>query len=431
MTLDLAVELLSVDLRSRDSKIKSSSTSDPWHSAMARFLKTSCWPTPSRISVLDLVPLRDGEWTSLNNKPLYLPSARGIGLPAHVNLRILDPRAVANKDRNAFFTQYGVQEPSISALRKLFIKANSKPRYVFEWDSKSLMWTRDHLRFMYCSQFCNPELTPEDLWNYRICSTTNRWICPSDEDVFLPSQAPYGASEILKCGDGMPGLEAAFLHDHYLATPPSVPTPDHKTWESWLCEFLGIRSRLRLVARDGKALSNTWKYVATHRPDKALGLLKHLWQFEGALIVENDTFKFEIMQMDGKELCSPPLNHTRPLERTYLPLATLQGHIRRFLEPEETFPFLSLDSGLSSEALRAKWAFLHDAFSVGTDDDLRFFLDVHACIEDANLDTDQVNRHERLIDLYVTIEAKCAASPNRELARQSVEYAVSRVLAWV
>jgi hypothetical protein len=243
---------------------------------------------------------------------------------------------------------------------------------------------------------------------------------PSSHDVFLPTDHPHGARELLKPAEGVPVFQVTFLHPDYLLEPPATPNLRHPSWTKWLCEFINVQERLRLIARNGNALSDTWAYVAKHRPDKLLGLLEHLWKHEGSQIISNDTLKTQIQQTNATGLCSPPFSGPCILKETFLPVESLKRHCARFLEQTESFPLLELDSMMPSEQLRAKWAFLHEVFSVGIEDDLRFLLDVLFWIKQANRDASRVVRHQRLVDLYIAIDAKCAASADQESNRQLI-----------
>ncbi|SMR45238.1 unnamed protein product [Zymoseptoria tritici ST99CH_3D1] len=416
MNFGLAMILVRADLNFTESIMKSQSTSEHWHSRMAQFLRTNFSSADCRLRGLELVPLSSGDWTSLESGALYLPTVRGIKVPSGLNIRILDSRAAANIDRREFFMKYGVEEPSVISLRRLIVAAVRKP--VKRRTLSSDIGT--HAHFLYLSHFCEPELSRTDVADYRLYTSEELLRNPREEDVFLPTKDLYGASELLKAGHGFPGLDVAFVHPWYLSDIPIGADPGCPSWNEWLYKTLEVRQRLRLVARGGKELSEAWTYVATHRPDKALGLLEHLWKYEGSLILKNDKLKLQIMDMCASRLCSPPLDVPWTLQQTYIPLAALKAHRERFMEPEERFPFLDLYPDMASAQLLVKWDFLHEAFSVGIDDDLRFFLDVLLWVKISNKDCPKIPRHERLIDVYVAIYAKCAASPDRERAQYSV-----------
>lgn len=413
MKVHLFVSMLRADLEQSTSRIKSPSTSQRWHSIMAQLLTR--FANDERLCGLALLPLRSGVWVSPDSGQVYLPMTEGIPLPLRVNMRILDPAAVANDDRRALFTRYGAAEPSVAIVRASIKVTHDNP-----FAELDLAETKSHLRFLYLSHLCEPKAVRDD---YRtLCLQTSAGVLkkPSSEDIFLPTDHPYGARALLEPTGAAPGLQVLSLDADYLLDSPVAPRPRHPSWERWLYDFVGVRERLRLIARNRNALSDVWAYVATHRSDKLLGLLEHLWGYEGAQISRTDVLKTQIQRMNADRLCITPLPGPCSLKETFLPLAHLTTQRERFMEPTEPFPFLQLDSTMTPEQLRAKWLFLHETFSVGIDDDLHFLLDILFWIKQANPNNATVARQQRLIDLYVAIDAKCVASVDQERTRQSI-----------
>ncbi|KAG7123520.1 Protein NO VEIN like protein [Verticillium longisporum] len=110
--------LLQADLASPQSKLKSPSTSEDWHSAVARLLasffteKVTLAISSLRLSVM--LPLKGGLWVAANDGVIYLPATAGISIPPGVKKHVLDPTAVANADRRALFEHLGAVEASVS-----------------------------------------------------------------------------------------------------------------------------------------------------------------------------------------------------------------------------------------------------------------------------------------------------------------------------
>ncbi len=413
MDVDHVVDLLRADLTRATSKMRSASTSQRWHSTMAQLLTK--YANYYRVRQLALLPLRSGDWVSLDSGSVYLPTAEEIPVPIDVNMRILDPAAVANKDRRALYTRFGAAEPSVVDVRIAIGNG-----YGALFPCSSLAQSKSHLHFLYLSQLCDPKPVRKDYRTIHLRTSLGRNENPYTQDVFLPTHHPYGALELLASGTDVPGFPVIFLHSDYLLDAPEAPSLRYPSWERWLCDFIGVRERLRLVAEDGNALSDTWAYVASHRPDRLLGLLEHLWQHEESQITSNEALKTQIQGTNVEGLCGSLLSAPCTLKATYLPLASLRAHCERFMEQTEPFPFLELDSTMSPEQMRTKWLFLHEVFSVGIEDDLRFLLDVFFWIKQANPGSSTLTRHGRLIDLYIAIYAKCLGSADGERSRRMV-----------
>jgi hypothetical protein len=401
----LFLDLLKMDLSSSRSKLKSASTDDAWHAKLAQSLRSffakGNSERKSQLKGLPMLPLWSGEWVAANCGRVYLPSTAGIAIPAGTDLKVVDPAAMVNTDRRGLFFDLGVIEPAISDVRTSIMKGlQSKSCRLDEARS------RDHLHYLYHS---HPYKQPrEDLRGIFLHNHNGLVRRPSHTDFYLPSDHLYGPNSLLAETATAPGLPVSFVHPSYMEDVPSPRDPKQKTWKRWLYEDVGVRERLRLVSRDGTRLSDEWRYVAEHRPDKLLGLLGYLWQHESTEEIEQAIFD-EISATDASKMCKgsiPPSSDTCDLEDTWLPLPHLEQQCRHFMEEEEFFPFLDLPDSDSQENFLARWAFLHTFIDVGKDDDTGFLLTILQWIKSANRDAVTIFRPGRLWDLYAAIGAK-------------------------
>ncbi|KAJ4286909.1 hypothetical protein N0V88_007854 [Collariella sp. IMI 366227] len=350
----MLLDLLQADLYKLDSKMKSSSTSQGWHSAVAR-----------------------------------------ITIPPGVDIPVIDPGAVSNHDRRTLFTHLGVIESSVAGVRNAIVKA-----YETNDGRVDMAESRAHLHYLYLtSQHNQTQIGSGGIYVW------NHWTQYADLrrlDVFLPSDHPYGPDALLQPAGDAPGLAVAFLHPTYLKDVPQSLATSNLSWERWLVDFLGVRDRLRLVSRSRDSLSPTWFYVAKHRPEKLLGLLEHLWRHEGSRYIGgNNSLKAEVRGMSADMLCGL---------RQYL----------RFMEGSEPFPFLKLEETMAAEQLSAKWMFLNTNFSVGWAEDTDFFLDILRWIHRAKPDAPSLKRPQRVLDLYLAIDAKCLGAADLRAERKRV-----------
>lgn len=88
------------------------------------------------------------------------------------------------------------------------------------------------------------------------------------------------------------------------------------------------------------------------------------------------------------------------------------------MQDGERFPFLKHDLATSPERLRAEWFFLHETFSVGIDDDIHFYVDLPLWIKRSNPEGATLTEPKRVLNLYITIHAKCMASADRGASRE-------------
>ncbi|PIG82100.1 hypothetical protein AARAC_000013 [Aspergillus arachidicola] len=415
-TFDLILRMLQSDLESSTSRVKSHVTSADFHSRISQLLSRIEKEDEDEMRTLNelaILPLRNGEWVSANSGPVYLPKTGEIDIPAGVDIRILDPAAVANEDRRTFFIHLGAVEPSVSAVRSAILE-NYSPL-----DSEvCLEDSRAHLHYLYLTH--ERSQIEDDFGDIRVYCDYGIVENPQEEEVYLPSNHPYGPEALLAPTEYSQGMEVLLMHSTYFENIPTRPHPNYPSWRAWLITSLGIRERLSLVSSDDDSLSDSWTYVAEFRPGKLLGLLEYLWKYERSELRQIPDLIMEIQSMNATRLCNMDLPDDCRLDETYLPLSNLQTLCQRFMKEDEAFPFLYLE-GLSDEELYSKWIFLHHDFSVGKDDDMDFLLNVLYWIQSSNPDESTLTSYERLWDLYIAIDAKHLAAECRLVARWTIE----------
>ncbi|KAB8254531.1 hypothetical protein BDV32DRAFT_132200 [Aspergillus pseudonomiae] len=415
-TFELVLRMLESDLESPTSRAKSHVTRVDFHSRLSQLLlriENDDGDEMRTLRNLAILPLRNGEWVSANSGQVYLPNTGEIDIPANVDIHMLDPAAVANKDRRAFFIHLGAVEPSVSAVRSAILAKYSRLNsQVCMEDSKA------HLHYLYLTagRHCNED----GLGDIRVYCDHGRTNNPHKEEIYLPSNHPYGPEALLRRTEYAQGVEVLLMHSTYLEDIPTRPHSNHPSWRMWLTSSLGIRERLSLVSDDSDSLSDSWTYVADCRPGKLLGLLEYLWKYQRSELCQNADLIMEIQSTNATRLCDVDLPDDCHLDETYLPLSNLQALCQRFMEKDEPFPFLYLE-GDPDEEIYSKWTFLHNDFSVGKDDNMDFLLDILYWIQSSNPDETSLTSYERLWDLYIAIDAKHLASKDRVAARTSIE----------
>ncbi|KAJ5297272.1 uncharacterized protein N7443_008165 [Penicillium atrosanguineum] len=390
-TFDLVLRMLRSDLESSTSRVKSHITSADFHSRISRLLSKIENEDEDEMSILNelaILPLRNGEWVSANSGSVYLPKTGEIGIPADVDIRLLDPAAVVNEDRRAFFIHLGAVEPSVSAVRSAILANYTLYSDLCMEDSKT------HLHYLYLTH--EHHQSEDNFCNIHVYCDHGLTNNPHEEEIYLPSNHPYGPEALLGQTEYSQGMEVLLMHSTYLENIPTRPHSNHPSWRVWLNASLGIRERLSLVSSDGDSLSDIWAYVAEFRPGKLLGLLEYLWRSQRSGVSQIGDLITEIQSTNATRLCNMDLPEDCRLDETYLPLSNLKALCQRFMEEAEPFPFLYLEEGLSDQALYSKWTFLHKDFLVGKDDDMDFLLNVLYWIQSANPNESSLTSYERL-----------------------------------
>lgn len=411
----LLFELLRLDLEGSDSKMRSHLTSTTWHSAVARLLiKYGQSTHRATLRKLALLPLRRGllgpRFVTADHGRVYLPTTEGIPIPRCVDLPVLEAGTVVNEDRKALFVKLGAVEALIADVRANALSSTGWYSFFGGGGSK------EALCYLYLSH--QPQNSRNELRGIFISTTDGGRIAPHREDCYLPSTHAYGPEALFGSASR---FRVAFANSCYLEDVPTSPRPDHPSWERWLYDYVGVRERVRLLTPTERNLSDAWIHVTEHRPDKVLGLLEYLWQFEGTKIASNPTLTAMIAKTDAKKLCGKELMVPCVLEETYMPFPNLRRLREHFMEQQEQFPFLEIENLQSTETLSTKWMFLNTNFRVGKDEDWKFLMCILRWIKDSNPKASSLRRQQRVMDLYVAIDAKCTAELHgRSLARSTL-----------
>ncbi|KAM7185751.1 hypothetical protein V8F20_011688 [Naviculisporaceae sp. PSN 640] len=415
------LDALEADLMKPTSRMKSESTDADWHSRVAKLFSsyfTKKWQNcTDRLKTIAFLPLRSGEWVSANSGAIYLPTSNGFAVPHGLDIRVLDPKAVANQDRRGLFVLLGASEPSIESVRSLIQRV-----YWSASAPSDLSESKAHLHFLYYTHN-QKQPAPTEFKSIRIFGHNNIPENPGHHDFYLPSHHAYGPETLLAATADAPGYPVTFLNPAYLKDEPDPPTPSHPKWTKWLRDTVGVRERLRLISRRGDSLSDIWRYVRDHRPEKLLGFLKYLWKYEESRIVSSKALIEEIKNTSATKLCvskdCPPWSDWT-LGNSWLPLPHLQRRAAAFMKENEPFPFLLVEDSVSVTAddMKAEWAFLHTFLSVGKDENITFLLHILQLI--TNYNEERIVDPERVLNLYIAIDAKCIGALDRQAERKLI-----------
>lgn len=411
-------QLVSKDTCSSNSRMRSNQTSNEWHSRAAQLL---CWLLndpdflPHQLKQLQIIPLRDGRWSAALPKTVYFGTTRGINIPGPLDMLIVDAVAATNIDRRKLFKRLGVTYAAPHHVR------NSILAYVKSAASLQVSSSVAFLQYFYIfhqagDNFNNliktmPVITSNALRGY-----------PAISDIYLPgNDDPFGPKALLPSSMIVGNPKFSFLHEEYMATTPERPSADHPSWKQWLYDFAGIRERIRLtsISKDDVTLSPAARYVLYKNPTKFLGLLRHICTREGDYMspakigwAKSKTIEF----LEARHLCGA--NYHILLRDTWLPYERLKIKVEKYMEHPEKFPFLRFEGHETDSSLWMNWGFLNSTFDVGTDDNLKFLLEILKCIIKSTNGPISVKQMQMIFDLYITIEAQCPYDqPREELER--------------
>jgi hypothetical protein len=161
-------------------------------------------------------------------------------------------------------------------------------------------------------------------------------------------------------------------------------------------------------------------YVAQHRPEKFLGLLRINWKRHGLHLERKDSAIIEDLGWIPV-LCKGPGINLQPLNSTFLPLGELVTVCDRFMLDGEFFPWLELETPLSNNAAPTEWRHLASVFGLGYDRELLdLALKVLKCIVEANSLAEDLRQPERMLKLYEYLQDRVHESRHRGACREKI-----------
>ncbi|KAF9774642.1 hypothetical protein IL306_007330, partial [Fusarium sp. DS 682] len=367
------IDLVESDLARANSKMRGKNTTDEWHTAAANAL-SGIFGTQldgeQKLKRLSVIPLRDGSWTAITNGKTYFPTTGETEIPKSLDLRVICS-ATTNPARRNFFQRLGVSEATVTQVRESILGTFGLPR-----DFEIL---NSYLHYLYLTH--QAEVHTRKHYD-RVQVVSTEWTCssPHNKVIYFPDTShPYSPKTLLAPEGAAPGLSANFLHLRVLEEAPIQPGLLHIPWKTWLRDCVGIHERLSLLSPDRQALSEPFRYVFNHRPDKFLGLFEQLWVHEGRNLLKSRGLVSIIQLLPAKRLCG--VNFATDLKSTWLPLPNLKQCVERYMEHPDQFPFLKIEGCDTNREPGSKWNFLAKHFGVGQEEDIEFLLEILTCIK--------------------------------------------------
>ncbi|PNP78159.1 hypothetical protein FNYG_08476 [Fusarium nygamai] len=414
----LFVGLLKRDLSQHDSKMRTNTTADDWHSLVARMCSKICdnnWVGTKLLKSLELLPLRDGEWISGASGKIYFPMTGDIEIPEDLGLKVLSKSATINSDRRDLFRHLGATEATYEVVRSAIFSS------FVRLPQMSFPFTFDCLRYLFLTHSSSQHLRE---------SYKNIWLFTEEFElnhthglpIYLPGdEHPFSPASLLSDTHPPPDFPVHFLDLEYL----SIESEDQKysllSFKRWLCDFIGIHERLTILSPNQNELSQPFQYVLTQNPAKFLGLFENLWPLEGKEVLKHPTIVSRIRQIPAEELCK--VKFSTHLGNTWLPLPELVASVRRYMNDAEQFPFLIIEDDGDDGQISSKWNFLTKHFGVGKSDDLDFLLEILHSIRRSCTVPLSIRQSQRVFELYIAIYAKLSVSLVPSITRTRIKEA--------
>lgn len=393
------------------SRIRSSSTSDDWHSRVSRLLNMPFekqWTHHQQnLRRFALIPLAGGAWVSAEQAPIYFHNLNGLQIPPNLDLQLVT-RDVVNADRIVLFENLGVKMASVSLVRESIF-------HFYSLKEPDLETSKRHLEFLYQTDDEMGQI-PEPFNKLKVLNQDEEIVIPASTYIYIANDGLYGPWELFretvegpKPGDGAPGWDVSFVHQEYFQDPPD--DTEDTTWEDWFYDRIQVGRYVNI-----EKLSGARDYIQRYRPEKFLGTLEVYHQHNIHLTPE-----FIETVRDTVVLCRG--NHMLPLKETIFPTTELMRRTEKFLGQGVFFPWLQLEFENDSSSVPPKWKSLLDTLRVSISySDVAFALSVLRWLLGAFPSEVTVSNTTRLFELYDHIQERFWASESRTDEQQRIRY---------
>jgi hypothetical protein len=367
-------------LNPRNSRLRTTNPSDPWHTAFASmFFKAWSNVSPAvdvqkRLRQLAIIPLQDRQqWAGApcqsgggRLKNIYLSHANGVAIPNSIGLSLLDTYASSNTTRKAFYMALGVEECSNELVVNKIKQIHSLAQPPSDIPS--------HLEYLF-----RANEDPLDI-RRQVWIKVNGGHVKRHQDTYFPSEEEHGLQPLLA---GIESSEwkhiALFVDESLVRLKLGLVNNQQITWRAWLQQVTGAQYRPSFLQRytvtSPLTLSSALKVVHKHKPVAFLDALRAHWQYYKDHAHEIEA-ELRGMQVQRISLAGATLQY-QALQDTYLPTANIVDRALRLGISPYNLPILQLPGFRTfqdklNNAEYRKWRFLEE-FGVHHEPDLAFY----------------------------------------------------------
>ena len=396
------------DLKRHDSRMKSPSTNQNWHTRAAKLLLSLSQPGTT-LRELPVIPLADGTWVSERSQQcIYFPGKDTAPIPTDLGFKLVERAAIRNATRVELFSELGVKD-----VPRQEVTESMRRRY----KSGASLLVKDcvaHLRWLFWNTPPAKTLKPENQ-----AFDPEIWLCGSNlervgrggstshgrfRDIHFESDKEYGTAKLC-------GKEAAYLHPDYSRGASPDARHNGRPWMEWLEAVVGVRYFPRLVDfNDSSKLTVEFSYIVKARPEMLVGTLNAHWS-------SYNTPRMPVGIAEQLSQAVVPCQGPRTrcaLKDTYLPTPSLT-HRAQELSVWDDLPFLSLPSEISSSSPES-WEFLR-AFGVRDEEDLGFYLKILGCFTQKNDVEVLASLTGKVFEVYDHIQRHCLGAKDKSIVK--------------
>ena len=272
------VDRLSADLARTDSRWKNLAELSGWRTRMCTLLlealpgiqSTPLLDFQQRIYDLCLTPTQTRLWIIVKGSKLYHPPTNGVPVPWDLNLNLVHAQAIRTSAWKKFLVRLGMTDCPVQTVIDLIY---ARYRGDIECLRLSLFDCTFHLRYLY--SHLSEESSKLLSNNIKLLNHERVFVDLKKTPIYFPEiRDDLSAAELLTSDDGLLGLSVDFLNPAYLLVADKGSESDRLKFRPWLEDVVVVRWAPILCAGQTSLLSAEIRYVAEHRSDRSLGLLK-------------------------------------------------------------------------------------------------------------------------------------------------------------
>ena len=338
--------------------------SHEWHEDVAAALNSfTSLSRSSELSLLPIIPLRDGSWvsTSSSSKTIFLDHEDGVHIPTGIDIRLVDNEAAKSPARATLYKSLGIKTCNSGEVSDLILAKHRDGCRNFNSPGELLA----HLVYLYQARAQRPYLEYKHLW---VVSSRGKNAKAKDLYIDIPG------NDLLSAWFKSDTECLNFIHPDYIT---AISGKEQAAWLNWLVDTIGLSSTIRLT-EEGK-LSRALKSVIAHHGSVSwLDLLRNSRSRVPASAYK-ELSEIQVTCVDGA---------LRKLRETLLPSSDLLKTAARF--NSQSLPFIKLN-----EPENRGWPTLLQPLGVGTSLSVGFYVRVLQHLRDQDS-----KDKERILDVY-------------------------------
>jgi hypothetical protein len=336
-----------------------------WHASFSRALVAM--NMSFRSLELPIIPLRNGKWVSsrLGGSFNYFPnSMSALAIPQGIEMNIVDPEAAADPDRRKLLVHLGVRDLTDSHIRATIRNTHLDSK--FKPDGLRPDVLVSHAEFLFRTR------PKDDQESFHIWMAADLGFCRKSDTMYLPSDIPGAASNILPKGAHQ---KYGFLHTAYLKAGGS----DKKLWFDYLQKHHKVSVYPRLFNDNPNKkygcppeehVHGDFKLIMQGSlSQRCLILLREGWEFYKPwldtviTVAQSDDRTKLLAYLREREVRCTGSVQSEQVRYTYMPLDRLTR------EYGTIAPFLDIP-----DPQNPRWQPLLKCLLVGMEDDIGFYL---------------------------------------------------------